>query len=140
MHTKLTLPQQRVLYNALPMNRKMAVKKHCKSCEMRGEGIKDIMKKIGDVLGPVAKELGPKVLKEIIVPLLMNYAKEKAGLSGTGLSPAGGGLGVAGGYYGGKGLSPAGGSLKLAGQGKKMKKGSQEMKDHMARIRAMKKK
>lgn len=121
MLTKLTLPQQRTLYNALPTNRKMALKKHCNSCEMRGEGIKDIMKKIGDVLGPIAKELGPKVLKEIIVPLLMNYAKEKAGLSG-------------------KGLSPAGGGLRLAGQGKKMKKGSQEMKDHMARIRAMKKK
>ena len=128
MLTKLTLPQQRTLYNALPTNRKMALKKHCNSCEMRGEGIKDIMKKIGDVLGPIAKELGPKVLKEIIVPLLMNYAKEKAGLSGTGVATAG------------KGLSPAGGGLRLAGQGKKMKKGSQEMKDHMARIRAMKKK
>jgi hypothetical protein len=119
--TKLTLPEQRALYNALPMSRKTALKKHCNSCEMRGEGIKDIMSKINSVLGPIAKELGPKVLKEIVVPLLMNYAKEKAGLSG-------------------KGVSPAGGSLKLAGQGKKMKKGSQEMKDHMARIRAMKKK
>ena len=44
----------------------------------------------------------------------------------------------------GNGLSPAGGALKLAGQGKKTKKpkmlkGSKEMKEHMARIRAMRK-
>ena len=128
MPSKLTLPQQRALYNALPMSRKIALKKHCNSCEMRGEGFKDIMSKIENVLGPIAKELGPKVLKEIVVPLLMNYAKEKAGLAGKGLGLAGGTL------------SPAGGALRLAGQGKKMKKGSQEMKDHMARIRAMKKK
>jgi hypothetical protein len=119
MLTKLSLPEQRSLYNAMPMSRKNAVKNHCRSCEMDGEGIKDIMAKIGSVLGPIAKELGPKVLKEIVVPLLMNYAKKKAGI--------------------GSGLSPAGGGLKLTGQGK-MKKGSQEMKEHMARIRGMKKK
>ena len=128
MPAKLTTTQQRALYNALPNIRKLALKKHCNACQMRGEGMKEIMAKIGDVLGPIARELGPKVMKEIIVPLLMNYAKEKTGLSGKGRSPAGGSL------------SPAGGSLRLAGQGKKMKKGSQEMKDHMARIRAMKKK
>ena len=44
----------------------------------------------------------------------------------------------------GGGLSPAGGGLRLAGQGKKTKKpkmvkGSAEAKAHMARIRAMRK-
>jgi hypothetical protein len=128
MPTRLTTPQQKALLNALPAHRKNAVKSHCQSCQMRGEGFMDILKSIGGVLGPIAKEIGPTVLKEFILP----FVKKKMagnGAHGMGLSPAGGGL------------SPAGGALKLAGQGKKKKmaKGSAEMKAHMARIRAMRK-
>lgn len=129
MPTRLTTPQQRALLNALPAHRKNAVKAHCQSCQMRGEGFMDILKSIGGVLGPIAKEVGPVVLKEFILP----FIKKK--IAGNGLSPAGGGLSPAGG-----GLNPAGGTLKLSGQGKKkMVKGSAEAKAHMARIRAMRK-
>ena len=129
MPKRLTNPQQKALLNALPNHRKNAVKSHCQSCQMRGEGFMDILKSIGSVLGPIAKEIGPTVLKELILP----FVKKK--MTGNGLSPAGGGLSPAGG-----GLS-TGGALKLAGQGKqkKMVKGSKEMKAHMARIRAMRK-
>ena len=109
MPTRLTLPQQRALVRALPAHRMMAVKKHCNSCQMKGQGLMDIMKSIGSVLGPIIKEVGPTVLKEFILP----FIKKKMN---------------------GNGLSPAGGALKLAGQGQKKK-----MKAHMARIRAMKK-
>jgi hypothetical protein len=116
MPTRLTTPQQKALLNALPTSRKNAVKAHCQSCQMRGEGFMDILKSIGSVLGPIAKEVGPVVLKEFILP----FVKKK----------------IAGG-----GLNPAGGTLKLAGQGKKKKmvKGSAEAKAHMARIRSMRK-
>ena len=109
MPTRLTNSQQKALLNALPAHRKNAVKSHCQSCQMQGEGIMDILKSIGGVLGPIAKEIGPTVLKEFILP----FIKKKMA---------------------GDGLSPAGGALKLAGQGKKKK-----MKAHMARIRAMEK-
>jgi hypothetical protein len=125
MHTRLTTPQQRALLKALPAHRKNAVKSHCQSCQMRGEGFMDIIKSIGSVLGPIAKEVGPVVLKEFILP----FIKKKMD---------------------GKGLSPAGGGLKLSGQGKKavrtttsisrkphMVKGSAAAKAHMARIRAL---
>jgi hypothetical protein len=96
---------------------------------MRGEGIKEIMKKIGTVLGPIAKEVGSKVLKEIIIPLIIKEGKKRTGLS-EGSGSEGSGLGV------------AGGALKLAGQGKKKKyvKGSAAMKEKMAKLRAMRKK
>lgn len=100
MPTRLTIPQQRKLLKALPATRKNAVKKYCRQCQMRGEGIQDILKKVGSVLGPIAREVGPKVLKEFIIPLLLKKAKEKYGV----------------------GLTPAGGTLKLAGQGRPRKK------------------
>jgi hypothetical protein len=128
MLTKMSLKDQRGMYNSLPASRKLAVKRHCESCSMRGEGIQSILMSIGQVLGPIVKELGPKVLKEIVAPLIVKYVKDKAGLKGDGLSLAG------------NGVSLAGSGLKLAGNGKKMTKGSQEMKDHMARIRMMRKK
>jgi len=90
MPTKLTLAQQRALLRALPASRKNAVKKHCSTCEMKGEGFMDILKSIGKVLGPIAKEIGPTVLKEFILP----FIKKKAGM----------------------GLKVPGGSLRLAGQ------------------------
>ena len=97
MPTRLTLPQQRALLRALPMSRKNACKRHCQDCQMKGQGFMDIMKSIGKVLGPIAKEIGPTVLKEFVVP----FIKKKID---------------------GKGLSLPGGTLKLAGQGKRKRK------------------
>lgn len=97
MPTRLTLPQQRALIRALPVSRKNACKTHCQSCIMRGEGIMDVLKSIGKVLGPVAKEIGPTVLKEFVIPFIKKKIE-------------------------GKGLTPAGGALRLAGQGKKKRK------------------
>ena len=106
MPTRLTLPQQRALVRALPVHRMMAVRKHCSNCEMKGQGIMDILKSIGSVLGPLVKEVGPTVLKELIVPFIK-------GKMGKGLHNAG------------SGLSLPGGALRLAGQrghGKRKKK------------------
>jgi hypothetical protein len=92
---RLSQVQQRSLINSLPASRKIAVKKYCRACEQSGDGIKDILKKVGAFLGPIAKEVGPKILKEFIIPLLLKKAQEKYG------------------------IDPTGGTLKLAGQGKK---------------------
>lgn len=70
MIKKLSLPQQRALVKALPPHRISAVKKHCQSCQMKGQGIMSILKSIGSVLGPIVKEVGPTVLKELVVPFI----------------------------------------------------------------------
>ena len=70
---------------------------------MKGEGIKEILTKIRTLLGAAARQVGPVVLKEVIVPFLIKKGKEQAGV---GISLAG------------AGLSPAGGALRLAGQGR----------------------
>lgn len=107
----LTLPQQRMLLSSITPAKKKAVKQYCRTCNMRGDGIMDILKSIGKVLGPIAKEVGPIALKEFILPFLKQKME-------------------------GKGISPAGGSLKLAGQGR-LVKGSGAAKAHMAKLRAM---
>lgn len=93
MVKRLSQTQQRAILAGLPASRKMAVKKYCRACEQHGDGIKDILKKVGDFLGPIAKDVGPKILKEFIIPLLLKKAKEHYGvglsLAGSGLSPAG---------------------------------------------------
>ena len=111
MKKRLSQTQQRAMLQAMPETRKKALKKYCRICQQKGQGIQEIMKKVGDFLGPIMKEVGPKVLKEFLLPFMIKKAKEHYGL---GLHTAGGGLGLAG-----TGLSPAGGALKLAGQGKK---------------------
>ena len=97
MVKRLSQVQQRSLLNSLPSGRKTALKKYCRACQQQGNGVQDIIKKVGNFLGPIAKEVGPKILKEFIIPLLLKKSKEHYGL----------------------GLTPAGGGLKLAGQGKK---------------------
>ncbi len=98
MPTKLSLAQQRAMLRALPKHRKMAVKKHCQSCQMRGEGISDILKSVGSVLGPIFKEVGPTVLKEFVVPFIMKKIEKKISGSkkGDGLKIPGSGLRLAG--------------------------------------------
>ena len=66
MTKRLTLAEQRKLLHKMPTARKNAVKSHCEKCSMRGDGFMDILKSIGRVLGPVAKAIGPTVLKEFI--------------------------------------------------------------------------
>ena len=83
MPTKLSLPQQRALIRALPASRKNAVKRHCQTCSMRGDGFMDILKSVGKVLGPIVKEIGPTILKEFVVP----FIKKK--VSGGGVRLAG---------------------------------------------------
>ena len=110
MPTRLTLPQQRALLRALPASRKKACKKHCKTCQMRGDGIGSILKSIGKTLGPIAKEIGPTVLKEFVLPMV----KKKMGM----------------------GLSTSGGSLRLAGQrGRGKKKVGRPKKKKVGRPR-----
>jgi hypothetical protein len=92
------------------------IKKICDECCMKGDGIGDILKKVKSYLVSAGKVVGPALLKEVVVPLIVKYAKGKAGLG-----------------------------LKLAGQGKVVKKphmvkGSQEAKDRMSELRAMRKK
>lgn len=92
------------------------IKKICDECCMKGDGIGDILKKVKSYLVSAGKVVGPALLKEVVVPLIVKYAKSKAGI---------------------------GNGLKLAGQGKKMPhmvKGSAEAKEHMAKLRAMRKK
>lgn len=96
---------------------------------MMGMGIGDIINGIKKFLEPVMpfiKNIAPKILKEFVLP----FIKKKM---------EGDGLGIAG-----SGLSLPGRGLKLAGQGKKKQphqiKGSQAAKDHMAKLRAMRKK
>jgi hypothetical protein len=103
MPKRLTKQEQRNLYAALPNHRKNAVKR----CQMRGDGLKKTMGEVGKVLGHIAKEVGPVVLKEIVVPLL----KEKYLKSGSGTEPSGGSDSLTG-----TGTKPSGGGLRLAGQ------------------------
>ena len=115
---KLTKAQQKALLHALPAAEKAALKKHVKELHMKGHGIMDIVRSVGSFLSPIIKEVGPQVLKDYILPFVQKQF-------GLGLSPAGGSYGM---------------GLKLAGQGKKLVKGSQEAKDRMAVLRAMRKK
>lgn len=87
---KLTLAQQRRLIRAIPPNRRKALQKCCRDCEQSGEGIKSILKKAGDVLGFLGKEIGPTVLKELIIPMLKKKIG-KGNTCGRGLSLAGAG-------------------------------------------------
>lgn len=97
---RLSQEKQRAVLNSLSSNRKMSLKRYCRGCQQKGDGVKDVVKKAYDFLGPIAREVGPKVLKEFIIPLLLKEAKQKYGID-----PGGSGK--------------PGGALKLAGQGKK---------------------
>lgn len=96
MMKKLSPSQQMKMLKALPAHRRNLVKAHCRQCQMKGEGIADILKSIGSVLGPVIKEIGPVVLEKFILP----FIKKK--MAGNGLRLSGSGM--------------CGGSLRLAGQ------------------------
>ena len=90
MPKKLTIREQRALVRALPTSRKMAVRAHCRACQQRGAGLGDILKSVCRVLGPFAKEIGPTVLRELVIPML------KKKMDGKGLKTPGQGLRLAG--------------------------------------------
>ena len=69
MKKRLSQTQQRAMLKAMPETRKIALKKYCRVCQQKGQGIQEIMKKVGDFLGPIMKEVGPKVLKEFLLPV-----------------------------------------------------------------------
>jgi hypothetical protein len=107
----MLLPDQRKLMKKISVAKMALVKSHCEKCQMKGEGIKEIVASIKSVLGSAFKTVGPVVLKELVLPFIIKKGKEHAGLglrlAGTGLSPAGGALKL------------AGTGLNLAGTGKK---------------------
>ena len=133
---KLSKQEQLALLHAMPAEQKKKLVKMVESEleNQSGEGWWDNIKSFGvkawpilkEVAGPVASFVGPIILKEFLLPML----KAKFG---------GGGLKLSG--QGKKGKKGAG--LGLAGQGgykRHMVKGSQEAKDYMAKLRAMRKK
>ena len=87
MPKRLTLVEQRKLLRALPKSRIDACRRKCHSCQMRGDGLGSILKSIAKTLGNVGKEIGPVVLKELVLPMI------KKKIEGKGLRPAGGGCG-----------------------------------------------
>ena len=74
---KLTKQQQRELLEALPHSRKEAIKKHCHSCQMRGEGMSEILTSVTAYLGPIAKKAGPIVVKEFIIPYVLQKIEKR---------------------------------------------------------------
>ena len=76
----LTLPQQRAIIKKVPKYKVNEIKKVCYHSTQQGEGFKDILKKARSILGPIASEIGPVVMRELIMPMLM----KKLGLKGEG--------------------------------------------------------
>jgi hypothetical protein len=79
----LTKKEKVMLYHSLPASKKAAFKKYCCSKAMKGEGFGSFLKKAGHFLGPIAKVIGPVILKEIVIPLIRKK------MAGTGLKLAG---------------------------------------------------
>ena len=75
------------------------INKVCKCEAMKGEGIGSIFKSVINAIAPVAKAVGPTLLKEIVLPLAKGYIEKKVkgkGSSGQGLHTGGDGLRLAG--------------------------------------------
>lgn len=121
MLKRLSTKEQLRLLSAQPKHRLTAIKKYCNQCEMEGDGIKTITKKVKKLLGHIGNEVGNAAIHKFIVPLLVHKAKEKFGMEGN---------------------DEIDYQASIAGSGKKggrYVKGSPEAKAHMAAIRAMKK-
>jgi hypothetical protein len=81
---KLTITQQKALLKTLPQSKKNAIRRHCQSCSMRGEGLMDILKSAKKHLGPLSSVIGPFSWKHYIRP----WIKKKTGM-GRGLKLVG---------------------------------------------------
>ena len=84
MRRVLTTLQKRAILQKLSPAKKKYVRKLCSSCSMRGDGISSILTKVKQYLGPIARQVGPTILKDFIIP----YMKKKA-FGGNGLKLAG---------------------------------------------------
>ena len=104
---KLSLSDQRELVKTIEAQRKNEIKKFVRERQMAGEGVKEIATKVRNFLTPIAREVSPIILRELIIPYLIKEGKQYLGLSET---------------------TKYGGALKLAGQGKKIKSGGQGKK------------
>ena len=131
----LTKKEQKAILKGIPAAQKKAVREHVRKLHQSGSGVMDILKSVSNFLGPIISQVGPTVLKEFIIPFI------KKQMSGNGVElPGSSGQGIC--------HSSCGSGLKLAGQGdvkpvrvkkSRLVKGSQEAKDHMAKLRAMRK-
>ncbi len=133
MSVKLSKQEQMALLNAMPAEQKKKLVKMVESEleNQSGEGWWDSIKSFGmkalpilkEVAGPIATFVGPIILKEFLLPMLKAKFGGGLKLSGQG-KKKGRGLGLAG----------------NGGYKRHMVKGSQEAKDSMAKLRAMRKK
>ena len=111
------------MYISAPQMKKV---QKCVRCElMRGNGMVDILKSVVKVLGPVAKEVGSKVLKEIVIPYAISKIKQK--IEGNRSPHGGDGLRLAG------QRGPRGRGLKLSGGRVSMSKSYGTSKGHQLR-------
>jgi hypothetical protein len=78
---------------------------------MKGGSFSSIWKSIKKFLGPIVSEIGPKVGKEILLPMAIKAAKKYTGMG-----------------------CARGGSLKLAGQGPPKKKGKESARARADRL------
>jgi hypothetical protein len=101
---QLSLAERRKLAKSLSAAHKAQIKRHACACQMKGDGLLDIVKSVGKSLGSIGKAIGPTVLKELVIPLV----RQKAGIKGRGIALAGGGR-KAKKKQKGKGVSLAGG-------------------------------
>jgi hypothetical protein len=138
---KLTNEQKLKLYNALPKEHKDEMMRVAKAKHQKGEGIGSILSSIWKILGPVAKAVGPTVLKSVVLPVLeknvlpaveqkidkiINPNRNPPPYPGNGLDLPGKGMcGCMGRGMSlpGNGMSLPGNGLKLAGQGMKRRPG-----------------
>ena len=74
---KLSKDQQRALLEALPHSRKMVIRKKCHDCQMRGEGMSEILTSVTAYLGPIAKKAGPIVVREFIIPYVLQKIERR---------------------------------------------------------------
>lgn len=106
---KLNLAQQRMLVKMMSPSDKANLKSIVNQMEMGGAGFFDIVKSIGKNIAkvglPILKEVGPTILKEIVLPMVKNK------LAGNGKPKKG------------RGINIAGNGLKLAGNGCGCQKG-----------------
>ena len=134
MSTTLTKKEQKTILKGIPAAQKKAVREHVRNLHQSGSGVMDILKSVSNFLGPIISQVGPTVLKEFIIPFIKK-------MSGNGVElPGSSGQGICD--------SSCGSGLKLAGQGdekpvrvkkSRLVKGSEEAKNHMAKLRAMRK-
>jgi hypothetical protein len=131
MSTTLTKKEQKAILKGIPAAQKKAVREHVRNLHQSGSGVMDILKSVSNFLGPIISQVGPTVLKQFIIPFIKKMSGNGTELSGQGICD-----------------SSCGSGLKLAGQGdekpvrvkkSRLVKGSQEAKDHMAKLRAMRK-